>query len=211
MWIIINFPHNISYYFFYPKIYLICLLQLFSIAYSTSFFTIKVFYYTRPRHSIFNFFNHKNFLRPIWNVTFGKNFFIFWYSHMLVIFKLKVFIIIFYTKNTTSFDFTLHRLHFNRSMIRFIVFINRFFCIIGWIYFYIYLVTIISLIYCKIHCLCVPIFCLICAPNSSKSLWKPLVIATLFLSFKGTNNPWIFTKNIHDTWKKSKSSITFTY
>ena len=50
------------------------------------------------RHSIFNFFNNKIFFRPIWNVTFCKNIFIFWYSNNITNFKFNIFSIFFFTR-----------------------------------------------------------------------------------------------------------------
>ena len=48
----------------------------------------KVFYYICPQKSVFNFFNHKKFPRPIWSVTFCKN------VLMVPNFKLRIFFII---------------------------------------------------------------------------------------------------------------------
>ena len=70
-WIIINFSVNIKfvtflYYFFYPKLGLICLLQFFFIKCPNNLFTIKVLYYICPyvHDSIFNFFSNNNLFWP---------------------------------------------------------------------------------------------------------------------------------------------------
>ena len=78
--IIIAF-HKVDHYFFSSKLCLICLLQFFFITLLNKFFTIKVFYYLCPRHSLSNFpnLNHKNIFRQFWSVTFCKNVFTFSY------------------------------------------------------------------------------------------------------------------------------------
>ena len=57
------------YYFFNSKL---CLIFFFEKLFN-NFSNIVDFYYIRPPHSIFSFFNHKTFFRPIWSVTFSKN------------------------------------------------------------------------------------------------------------------------------------------
>ena len=60
-----------------------------------------------------------------------------------------------------------------------------------WIYFYfIFFLTMISLIYCKIRCLYLPILYLVWF-NSSKIFWAALVIAISFLSFKGMTHAYL--------------------
>ena len=68
---------------------------------------------------------------------------------------------------------------------------------------------------CKIHCLCLPIFCLICILihlkpthilfglcfDSFKNFWKALVIITPFLSLKGVNKSCIFAINFTNNCK----------
>ena len=44
------------------------------------------------RRGAFNFFNHKSFFRPIWNIAFCKYVFIFWYSNSITNFKFRIFI-----------------------------------------------------------------------------------------------------------------------
>ena len=44
---------------------------------ATSFFSFKITNKIYPRNSIINFFNHKNFFRPVWIIAFCKNFFYF--------------------------------------------------------------------------------------------------------------------------------------
>ena len=87
--IIITFPFDISFitffldYFFYPIFLLISLLQFFSIKCSNNFLTIEIINNICPRNCIFNFFNYKNFFRPIWCVSFSKNIFVFGNSYIL--------------------------------------------------------------------------------------------------------------------------------
>ena len=78
--IIIAF-HKVDHCFFSSKLCLICLLQFLFITLSNKFFTIKVFYYLCPRHSVSSFpnLNHKNIFRQFWSVTFCKNVFTFSY------------------------------------------------------------------------------------------------------------------------------------
>ena len=52
-----------------------------------------------PQNSIFNFCNHKTFFKPIWNITFSKNVFIFWYSYMITNFKFRIFFVILFYRN----------------------------------------------------------------------------------------------------------------
>ena len=64
----------------------------------TNFFVFKITNHVCPRHSVFNFFNHKIFFRPIWNIYFCKNVFILWYSNIITNFKFSTFLIIFFIK-----------------------------------------------------------------------------------------------------------------
>ena len=84
---------SILFFFFF----LILFLQIFFVKRSNSFFPIKIINNKRPRYSIFSFFNHKNFFRPIWSVTFGKNIFLFWYSSSITNFKFRMLIINLFT------------------------------------------------------------------------------------------------------------------
>ena len=83
-WTIIAFPFNIQfifsflYYFFNSKLLLICFLQFLFVKRSKNFFALEITNTICPRHSVFNFFNHKNICRPIWNIAFFKNAFGFW-------------------------------------------------------------------------------------------------------------------------------------
>ena len=45
------------------------------------------------------FFNHKNFFRIIWNVTFSKNVFIYRYSYMTNNFKFRISLLIYFLKS----------------------------------------------------------------------------------------------------------------
>ena len=71
------------YHFFNSKLFLIYFLQFIFIKSSNNLFSIKIINNICPRRSIFNFFNHKNFFRPIWSITFCKNIFMLWYSPIL--------------------------------------------------------------------------------------------------------------------------------
>ena len=72
---IVAFPFNMYfiafslYYFFNFKFFLISFSQLFSGKYFNNFFTFKI---TKNIHSVFYFFNQKNFLRLIRNLAFCK-------------------------------------------------------------------------------------------------------------------------------------------
>ena len=96
--IIITFPFNIQFiafsfnYFFYSKFFLISFLQFFFIKTSNNFFTIKIINYICPWNCIFNFFNYKNFFRPIWCVSFSKNIFVLRNSYMITNFKFRIFL-----------------------------------------------------------------------------------------------------------------------
>ena len=56
------------------KLFLTSFLQFFYVKHSNNLSTIKLTNKICPQHSIFNFFNHKNFFRPIRSVTFCKSF-----------------------------------------------------------------------------------------------------------------------------------------
>ena len=62
------------------------------------------------KHSIFNFFNHKNFFRTIWSVTFYKNIFIFWCSNNITNFKFRLLLLLLLSISLLqliyAFDFT---------------------------------------------------------------------------------------------------------
>ena len=74
--IIIAFPFNLMfitfsfYYFFDSKLFLIS----FFVARSSNFFVFKIINNKCSRHSFYTLFNHKNFFRPIQNMTFSKMF-----------------------------------------------------------------------------------------------------------------------------------------
>ena len=109
--------------FFYPKSLLICFWSLFFIKCSTNFFTIEIINNISPWNSIFSFFNHKNFFRPIWSISFSKKVFILWYSNMFASFKFRIFIITFFNRVNICIIFNFNRLHFNCSLIYIVVFI----------------------------------------------------------------------------------------
>ena len=59
----------------------------------------------------------KSFFRPIWNVTFCKNVFIFWRSYIVTKFKLRVSLLIFFTRVNLCALFYISGLNFNRDLI----------------------------------------------------------------------------------------------
>ena len=101
-------------------------LQFFFLTRSNDFFTTKITNNICPRRSFFNFFNHENFLRPIWSVIFCKNIVIFSYSYMLTNRTFRVFIFVFYTKINISARLYINRLHSDCTTICIVVFINYF-------------------------------------------------------------------------------------
>ena len=58
-----------------------------------NFFTLKIFNNITPRYNVLNIFDHRNFFRSTLCVSFCKNIFVFWYSHMLSNFQPKILII----------------------------------------------------------------------------------------------------------------------
>ena len=86
------------YYFFNSKFILICFWQFFFVKSSNNFFSIKIINNICQRHNVFNFLNQKHFFWPIWNVTFCKNIFTFWYSNKITNFKFKIFIVNVFTR-----------------------------------------------------------------------------------------------------------------
>ena len=72
----------------------------------------------------FNFFN-KYFFRPIWNIDFSKNVFLFWYSSIISNFKFRTFLIIYLFIKVNIYAWLyINRLLFNCSMIFISAFIN---------------------------------------------------------------------------------------
>ena len=63
---------------------------------------------------------------------------------------------------------------------------------------YHYHATMISLIYCKIHCLYLPMFYLVCGLIHLNILWKGLVIVILFF-ISQRKDPFIFTIKMTNT------------
>ena len=117
-------------YLFNSKLFLICFLNIFfflkrSSNFSPQHSTVFPRHSTAClRHSIFNFFDHQMFFTPIWNATFCKNIFIFWYSYMITNFKFRTFFIILITKLEIFVWLYINRLHFNCDMISIVVFIQ---------------------------------------------------------------------------------------
>ena len=60
--------------------------------FSNNFFPIKNINDLCPQLNIFKCFSCKNFSGLIWNVTFCKNIFTFWYSNIISNFKFRIFI-----------------------------------------------------------------------------------------------------------------------
>ena len=89
---------------------------------SNNFFSVKIINNICPQHSYFNFFNYKNFWRPIWGVTFSKKNF-FWYSNNSN-FKFRNFIINFFSRASIRVWFYLNRFHFSCAI-----------CIIGFFHY----------------------------------------------------------------------------
>ena len=88
--------HHLSLnHFFYSKFCLICFFQFFFIKRSINFFTVKITNKICSRHSMFNFFNYSSFFRPIWNVIYCKNTFLFWYFYIVTNFKFRISFFIF--------------------------------------------------------------------------------------------------------------------
>ena len=114
-------------YFSCSKFSLICFLNFFFLKCFNSFFAVKITNNISLRQIIFNFFNHKIFLRPIWKVTFSKNFFVFQCSYMVPTLNLYSFSFIFYTKVTMCGRLYINRFHFDCALICVILLIH---CII---------------------------------------------------------------------------------
>ena len=91
---------------------------------SNNFFSIKIINNICPWHTSFVFFNHKNFFRLIWIITFYRSIFIFLYSN-IISFKFRIFILNFFTRVNICASFYINRLHVNCYM-----------------YYYIYILTI---------------------------------------------------------------------
>ena len=85
--IIIAFAFNICciafslFYFLNSKFSSIHYLQLFFEKRSNNFFVIKIGDSICPWHIAFKIFNHKHFLRLVWNITVSKYFYIFIFVH----------------------------------------------------------------------------------------------------------------------------------
>ena len=95
------------YYLFTSKLFFICFFEFFFVKHSNDFFSVAIANSIFPRHSIFNFFNHKTLFRSIWSVTFCKNISTFLYSNNIRNFKFRVFIIEFpLLKSTYVLEFT---------------------------------------------------------------------------------------------------------
>ena len=101
--------------------FLICFLQFFFVERSNNFSAIKISNNLSPRHRMFDFFNHKEFFRPVWKVTFCKKIFVFWYFSMVKKSKFRAFFIFFSIKVNIHILFVI-RFHSNCSMICIVVY-----------------------------------------------------------------------------------------
>ena len=152
-------------------------------------------------------FNHKNFFRPIWNVTICENILHFdaltWSSTS----NLGSSLLFFFIKVNICVCLCINRLHFDCAMICFVVFVHpiyqythflilksciykfyffnkRFSFVMSEIYFYIIVLqpwccgSIVKFTFLSTHIL----FGL--ELDSSESLWKTLIIVVYFLSLK---------------------------
>ena len=110
------------YYFFNSKFILICFWQFFFVKSSNNFFSIKIINNICQRHNVFNFLNQKHFFWPIWNVTFCKNIFTFWYSKKITNFKFKIFIVNVFTRINICTWFYINTFRFGCTMTCIVVF-----------------------------------------------------------------------------------------
>ena len=135
---------------------MICFFQFFFVQCSNNFFSIKIINNISIWHSIFNFFNHKNFFRPIWNVTSP----ILNLGSLLLISLLEsIYVFHFTSAGFILFDIwylLLYLLTISSNLS-----IYKFFW--NWGHAFINFISLmISLISCKIHYICLPIFYLVC-------------------------------------------------
>ena len=129
------------YYFFHYKLFLIWYLQFILVKRSNIFFSFKMTNNICPRNSVFNFFSDKNFFRPIWNIAFCKNVFVFRYSNYITNFKFRILIISFLTRFNICAWFSL----------------TIFILIVLW-YVLLYLLTLYHLIYQYTHFLILKLY-----------------------------------------------------
>ena len=122
-----------------------------------------------PMVQWFELVNLKNFIWPFWSSAFCKNILINWYCNTIMNFKFMVFIIMFNFKTKMCTCLNINRFHFDCSMIFIIVFVKYLLVLFvkalinlsvttDWFCYYILnkfllhcLVTMNSLIFCKIH------------------------------------------------------------
>ena len=113
--------------FFSSKLFLIWFsFQLFFVKYHKSFFSVSINNNICLRHCIFNYFNYKNFFRPIRSVTFCKNIFIFWYSNNIIYFNLGFLLSISSLESRYVFYFTSTCFILNCAMICILFLLNIF-------------------------------------------------------------------------------------
>ena len=144
-----------------------------------------------PRYSIINFFNHKNFFRPISNVTFWKNICLFWYSYMISSFN---FFLIFIAKFNIYVWFYMNRLHFGSVVICIVVFIN-----------YVSSVINVHIFWCRSH-----LFVLWSTEKSYKLLFKEISLCLSFVkSFDTLSRQKLYQLMLSFNWNL-QISVLFT-
>ena len=109
---------------FNSKFYFICFLQFYCTKRPKNLFTVKIANNICPRDSAFIFFNHKNFLRPIWNIAFCKKFFYFDILTGSPTLNFRIFFIIIYNKLNICAGPYINRVHFDCAMICIVLFID---------------------------------------------------------------------------------------
>ena len=107
---------NLSILIFNSKLFFICFIAFLFHKTFNNFFSFKIIKRC-PQHILFNFFNHKNFFRLIWNIAFCKNHFIFWCSYVITSIKFRTFLIIFLSKVNIHAFLYIRILYFNCSLI----------------------------------------------------------------------------------------------
>ena len=93
------------------------LFAIFFVKCSNNLFAFKITNKICPWNNIFTFCNNKTLFRPIRNLGFCKNIFIFSYSNNITNFKFRIFIINCFIKVNMYACLYINKLHFNCSMI----------------------------------------------------------------------------------------------
>ena len=119
---LISFSFN---YFFILNYFWFVFFNSFSLKRSNKFFTIKIINNISPWNCIFNFFNYKSLFWPISGISFSKNVFVFWNFYMITNLKFRTLFLRINIVFGIRIRFDINGLHFNRSMVCIIVFINN--------------------------------------------------------------------------------------